>query len=94
MQYGWLCLCQFMDLEPSFNLSPAVRAILEQIAGIAFTAVGRKKRFKLQSINQITSPPATSGSRSMCCPVSLSTHRHVQEMSTVSIADAQCWQTV
>ena len=46
-QYGWLCLCHYMDLGPCSSLSPAIEIILGQMAILAFTAVSHKKRFKL-----------------------------------------------
>ena len=56
-QYGWLCLCHFLDLEPSQRLSPAIQTILRQMACVAFEAVGHKKRFKLLTQQVLLSRP-------------------------------------
>ena len=56
-QYGWLCLCHFLDLEPSRALSPPVRRILRNMAQVAFEAVGHKKRFKLLTHHVLPSRP-------------------------------------
>ena len=46
-QYSWLCLCHFMDLGLSAFERPAYKSVLRQMATVAFTAVGHKKRFRL-----------------------------------------------
>ena len=68
-----------MDMEPSFNLSPAVRAILGHMATVAFTAVGRKKRFRLLMQHVLPSEPLYAPA---CAKI-----------STTIIADAHFWQT-
>ena len=78
LQYGWLYLCHFLDL----GLSHAVDTILGQMAVVAFTAVGHKKRFRLLTRHVLPhgTPPAHTN---MC-----------KHASATIIADAHCWQIV
>ena len=57
-QYGWLCLCHFMDLQSSMYLSSALFGILGHMAALAFLAVGHKKRFKLLTQHVLPSRPS------------------------------------
>ena len=63
-QYSWLCLCHFMDLGLSAFERPAYKSVLRQMATVAFTAVGHKKRFRLLTQHVLPSEPLT--------------HQHVQ----------------
>ena len=58
-QYSWLCLCHFMDLGLSAFKLPAHKTILRQMATVAFSAVGHKKRFRLLTQHVLPSEPLT-----------------------------------
>ena len=58
-QYSWLCLCHFMDLGLSASETPPYTAVLRQMATVALTAVGHKKRFRLLTQHVLPSRPLT-----------------------------------
>ena len=80
-QYGWLCLCHYIDVEPSQALSPPVRRIVKYMAHVAFEAVGHKKRFKLLTQHVLPSRPLYTP----CLQISF---------LAMVVAYALCWQTL
>ena len=80
-QYSWLCLCHFMDLGLSAFETPAYKTVLRQMATVAFTAVGHKKRFRL--LTQHVLPSRQLIHTDMC-----------KQASAMIIANTHCCHTV